>query len=260
LAFRFSYVQRLPEPPSGPASRGTLVHLALQHLMWREPADRTPDNALADLERAAWELADDPEFVGLDMTPEEWERFLAEARALVLNYFRLEDPTTVRPIGLEIKVETELERTRVRGIIDRLELDEAGGLVVTDYKTGRAPDERWEHGSLMGVNVYALICERLFGQRPAKIQLLYLAKPEAIIATPHDNSVRAIAMKSNAVMDAVRKACGSDNFRPRPSKLCEYCSFREFCPSFGGDPSVAAVEMKVRAETAAGRPPLPLGT
>src|SRR5262245_33055426 len=35
LAFRFSYLERLPEQPSAPACKGTLVHLALQHLMWR---------------------------------------------------------------------------------------------------------------------------------------------------------------------------------------------------------------------------------
>jgi putative RecB family exonuclease len=260
LAFRFAYVERLPEPPSAPASKGTLVHLALQHLLWREPADRTLDNALCDLERAAWELSDDPEFVGLDLTPEEWERFLAEARVLLSNYFRLEDPRSVRPIGLELKVEAQLDRARVRGVIDRLELDADGELVVTDYKTGNTPAERWEHKSLSGVNVYALICEQMFGRRPARVQLLYLSKPEAIIFTPQDNSTRGTAMKSNAVMDAVRRACDKDDgFRPRPSPLCEYCSFREFCPSFGGDPGRAMVELRTREAAAAGRPPLPLG-
>src|SRR5262245_45549246 len=52
LAFRFSYIERLPEPPTAPASKGTLVHLALQHLMWRPPAERTVEAALSDLARA----------------------------------------------------------------------------------------------------------------------------------------------------------------------------------------------------------------
>ena len=57
LAFRFGYIERLPEPPSAPASKGTLVHLALQHLMWRPPAERTLATALADLARAESEVA-----------------------------------------------------------------------------------------------------------------------------------------------------------------------------------------------------------
>src|SRR5438094_3407200 len=70
LAFRFSYIERLPEPPSAPASKGTLVHLALQHLMWRPAAERTIENALLDLDRAGEELAVDPEFAQLDLTDE----------------------------------------------------------------------------------------------------------------------------------------------------------------------------------------------
>src|SRR5450755_1544810 len=70
LAFRFSYIERLPEPPSAPASKGTLVHLALQHLMWRPPAERTMEAALLDLGRAVSELANDPEFSELDLTDE----------------------------------------------------------------------------------------------------------------------------------------------------------------------------------------------
>jgi len=62
LAFKFSYVERLPEPPSAAASKGTLVHKALELLMRREPADRTRDAALADL-TVAWQLLEsDPEF------------------------------------------------------------------------------------------------------------------------------------------------------------------------------------------------------
>src|SRR6476661_7103288 len=60
LAFRFSYIDRLPEAPSAPASKGTLVHLALQHLMWRPPEDRTIENGILDLARAVGEVASDP--------------------------------------------------------------------------------------------------------------------------------------------------------------------------------------------------------
>src|SRR5437763_13919733 len=52
LQFRFSVIDRLPEPPSPAASKGTLVHRALELLMLRAPAGRTPAAALADLEPA----------------------------------------------------------------------------------------------------------------------------------------------------------------------------------------------------------------
>jgi putative RecB family exonuclease len=258
LAFKFSYVQRLPEPPSAPASKGTLVHLALQHLHWRPPAERTIDAALADLARASRELETDSEFTGLELTPDQLEQFRSDAEVLVRRYFEMEDPTRVRTIGVELKLSAQLEKVTLRGIIDRLELDDDGELVITDYKTGSSPSERWEHKSLAGVHVYSVLCEQVFGRRPARVQLLYLSKPEAIIAEPSDVFMRGVSQRSGAVMEAVRRACSLDDFRPKESALCNFCNFREFCPAFGGDPHQAEVVMKERAATAAGRPPLPL--
>jgi len=261
LAFRFSYIQRLPEPPAAPASKGTLVHLALQHLMWRPAPERTLANALADLGRATDDLATDPEFAGLELTAEEWATFHADAEVLVRRYFELEDPTRVRAIGLELRLEGELSSgVRLRGIIDRLELDDAGELVVTDYKTGSAPSEFWEAKSMAGVHVYSWLCEQMFGRRPASIQLLYLSTPERISAHPSEQSVRGVAVKSAAVMQAVQTACERSDFRPRPGPLCNYCSFREFCPSFGGDPDQAEPVLTERAELAQGIQRLPLAS
>src|SRR4051794_20202996 len=104
LAFRFSYLDRLPQPPSAPASKGTLVHRALELLMLRENGDRTVANALTDLGQARTELALHPDFADLELTEDEWEGFYAEAAELVHKYFELEDPTRIRPIGLELRL------------------------------------------------------------------------------------------------------------------------------------------------------------
>jgi putative RecB family exonuclease len=259
LAFRFSYIERLPEPPSAPASKGTLVHLALQHLMWRPAAERTIEGALEDLGRARADLEADAEFSELELTPEEWEQFHADAEVLVRRYFEMEDPTRVNVLGLELRVSAETsDGVTIRGIIDRLELDADGELVVTDYKTGSAPSEGWEQQSMAGVHVYSLLCERMFGRRPARVQLLYLSKPERIVTASTDQSLRGVEMKSGALMRAVRTACARNDFRPRPSALCSYCSFREFCPAYGGRPDEARPTLLARQAEREGRPQLPL--
>jgi len=259
LAFRFSYIEKLPEPPSAPASKGTLVHLALQHLMWRPPQERTLDVALTDLARAGAELEADPEFSELELSEAEWGSFHADAEVLLRRYFDIEDPRTITVLGVELRVSAETkDGVAIRGIIDRLELDADGELVITDYKTGREPGTGWEQQSMAGIHIYSLLCERMLGRRPKRIQLLYLSKPERIITQPSDQSLRGVELKSGAVMKAVRTACARDNFRPRPSALCEYCSFREFCPEFGGDPAQAAPVMLARQAEREGRPQLPL--
>ena len=239
LAFRFSYLERLPEPPSAPASKGTLVHRALELLMCRPPSDRTIDAALADLDRARADFAADPEFSELELNEEEWAQFHADAEALVRRYFELEDPTTVRPIGLELKLEARVGDARLRGVIDRLELDADGELVVTDYKTGGVPSERFEGKSLSGVHIYALLCEQMLGRRPARVQLYYLQKPEAIIATANEQTVGGVERRTTALWKAITRACSHDDFRPHRSRLCDWCAFQAYCPEFGGDPAQA---------------------
>ena len=239
LAFRFANIDRLPEPPSPAATKGSLVHRALE-LLFCEPAPaRTLPAALACLDRARAEFATDPEFVGLELDGEAAAQFAAEAEVLLRRYFTLEDPRAVHPIGLELKLEVQIGSLTLRGIIDRLELDEDGGLVVTDYKSGKVPGVIHEQSRLGGGHFYAFLCERVLGRRPSRIQLLYLAEPVAIIAEPSPQSVRGLEQRTAAIWKAVERACENEDFRPRPSPLCNWCSFQAYCPSFGGDPARA---------------------
>ena len=250
LAFRFSAIDRLPEPPSAPATKGTLVHRTLELLFCEPPENRSLPTALGCLDQAVADMATDPDLVGLDLTDEARAEFVADAEALVRRYFRLEDPSTIRPIGLELMLEATIGTLTLRGIIDRLELDEDGGLVVTDYKTGAVPRIAYEQSRLGGVHFYAFLCEQVLGRRPARIQLLYLSEPVAIVAEPSDQSIRGLKQRASAIWTAVEKACDREDFRPRPSRLCDWCSFQAYCPAFGGDPALA------REAAAAARAPV----
>ncbi len=236
LAFRFSSIDRLPEPPSAAATKGTLVHATLERLFGLPSAERTLAAALTMLDRAFEALKPDPDYADLALDDEAERAFLDGAEVLVRRYFELEDPSTITPIGLELKLEVSIDSLRLRGIIDRLELDANGELVVTDYKTGKVPSGNVEQSKLGGVHFYAYLCEQLFGQRPARVQLLYLAEPVAIITTPTEQSTRGLQRKVTAVWQAVEKACERDDFRPKPSRLCDWCAFRAYCPAFGGNP------------------------
>jgi len=240
LSFRFSAIDRLPEPPSPLAAKGTLVHRALELLMWDEPPGRRSiDAALTKLTRARDDVLGDPEYEGLDLGQTE-EEFLADAAQLIRNYFELEDPDTVQVIGTELRLSVELGSLTLRGIIDRLELDDNGELVVTDYKTGRAPGAAYEQARLGGVHFYAFLCEQLLGRRPARVQLLHLREPLAISTVPDEQSIKGLRQRTTAIWSAIELACDREDFRPRPGRHCDFCAFHEYCPAFGGDPARAA--------------------
>jgi putative RecB family exonuclease len=233
LAFRFATIERRPQPPSPYAVRGTLVHAALEGLFWNHPAGgRTPEAAGHELELAWKALQEDPEYVELALGPEDAAAFLADADTLVRNYFRLEDPDTVRTVGVELGVETMVDGMRLRGIIDRLDLLPDGSLMVVDYKTGRAPSERYERGSLGGVQTYALLCESVVGRAPAEVRLLHLREPLAITTVATEQTIRGQRRRAVAIWTAIERACDSEDFRPHTGPLCAYCHFKPDCPAF----------------------------
>ena len=241
LAFRFTAVERLPEPPTVWTVKGTLVHSALERLFWRHPrGERSQASALAELASAWDDLQLDPEWIELALLPGDVDGFRSDAEELVKNYFLLEDPNDVTPIGVEVTLEARLGDLRLRGIIDRLDLTPEGELVVVDYKTGRAPSLAFEQSKLVGVHIYALLCAEVLGRRPVEVRLLHLKEPTAIIARPTEQGISGQRQKALAVWSAVERACESEDFRPKTGPLCKFCRFQEFCPAFGGNPADAA--------------------
>jgi putative RecB family exonuclease len=53
---------------------------------------------------------------------------------------------------------------------------------------------------------------------------------------------RFITTRTNAVWQAVERAIANDDFRPRTGPLCSFCAFQRWCPSYGGDPTLAKQE------------------
>ena len=257
LAFRLRTIDRLPEPSSPHAVKGTLVHAALEGLIWNHPPGaRTPEAAAGELDAAWTRLQSDPELVGLGLDDDEAAELRSDAAALVDRYFELEDPDGVRAVGVELLLEADLGPLRLRGIIDRLDLTEDGELVVVDYKTGRAPGPRYEHGRLTGVHLYALLCERVLGKAPVAVRLLHLRDPVTITAAPSRQTLRAQRQRTVAIWQAIERACERDDFRPRPSPLCRFCHFQSLCPAFGGEPP-ATVAATLPLPEAARRAPAP---
>jgi putative RecB family exonuclease len=252
LAFRFTAIDGLADAPTVWTVKGTLVHTALERLFWRHGAGhRSPAAASAELAVAWSELQTDPDYLSLDLAPAQAETFRHEAEQLVANYFLLEDPDQVTPVGIEVTLEARLGHLRLRGIIDRLDRTPEGDLVVVDYKTGRAPGAAFEQSKLIGVHIYALLCEEVLGRRPVEVRLLHLKEPMVITARPSEQALRGQRVKAQAIWSAIERACQVDDFRPKTSPLCNYCRFKPFCPAYGGDPAEAVPTLTAMSQGAA---------
>ncbi len=107
---------------------------------------------------------------------------------------------------------------------------------IVDYKTGRAPDERFEAAALFQLRFYALVLWRSRGVVPSMLQLVYLGNGEILRYQPDEDDLRATERKIEAVWQAIRNAAEHEDWRPRPGPLCAWCSFQELCPAYGGTP------------------------
>ena len=117
-------------------TKGSLVHRVLELLFTHPAPSRTIERARDCFRQAIDEYSIDPEYTLLNLDETQQEAFNDDAWSLVEAYFRMEDPTTIREIGLEIRLEAQVGSLALRGIIDRLELDADGGLV-RDVKARR---------------------------------------------------------------------------------------------------------------------------
>src|SRR5689334_43367 len=239
LLYRFRAIDRLPEPASTAQIRGSVVHAALEQLYALPAQQRGRDTALT-LVDPAWDrvMAEQPELAGFEPTLRA--ELLDEARALLSGYYRLEDPTRFDPQSCEQRVEVELaDGTLLRGFVDRIDVAPTGELRVVDYKTGKAPPEARalaEFKAMFQMKFYAVALLRSRGVLPARLRLLYLSDGQVLDYTPDLEELLRFEKTLMAIWRAIQSAGVTGDFRPNPSRLCDWCAHHALCPVFGGTP------------------------
>ena len=230
LLYKYRSIDRLPEPVTPAAARGTVVHAVLERLFGELPSRRTPERAEALLGELWAELVAQED--GVRLAPSEERACLAESRRLLANLFRLEDPSALVASRLEWRVECLVDDISLRGIVDRLEIGRDGGWRLSDYKTGRVPGEARELTAFFGLRFYALMCWREFGVMPREIRLVYLSDPAVLTLRPHERMLLAFERQMVALAGAIRRALDTEDWRARPSPFCMSCPHQDRCPAW----------------------------
>jgi putative RecB family exonuclease len=229
--FKFRAIDRLPEPTTVYQARGTTAHLALQRLFDLPAEQRTP-KVLFDLFREAWAEVRIEEFDGLFESVEDERAWGIESLELLANYFTIEDPTSFDPMERELDMLEDLDGLTIRGILDRMEETPDGRLIITDYKTGKAPPERYALPAFFALKIYALLIRRRTGRTPDEIQLIYLNGPTVYRIEITEAQLDAMERQLRALWTAIDRAIEGDRFPTRVGRLCDWCSFQSICPAF----------------------------
>jgi putative RecB family exonuclease len=107
---------------------------------------------------------------------------------------------------------------------------------VVDYKTGAAPREAFEGKALFQLKFYALVLWRTRGVVPRLLRLMYLGDRQILDYTPEEAELLRFERTLESLWAAIDRATAAQDFRPNPSKLCDWCDHQALCPAFGGTP------------------------
>lgn len=256
--YKFKSIDKIPTQPTVHQARGTTAHLALERLFEHPAESRTPER-LYDLFRQSWaelKLTDYPDlFASVD---EEREWGLGSLR-LLADYFTIEDPTSFEPTELEMDLRVPIDDMTIRGILDRMETvtedDGRGGqrelLVITDYKTGKAPPEQYATKAFFALKIYALLIRTTQGITPDRVRLLYLNGPTEYTLDINDSQLDAMHQQLTALWGAINKAITTNTWPARESVLCGWCDFKDtLCPAFNTADEIATNRAAIDAAIA----------
>ncbi len=229
--WRYRYVDRIVEPPGEPALVGTFVHRVLEVLFAEAPEHRTPERAKL-VAREVWpETESHPDYVALGLDEAGGRRFRWLGWLAVQALFEmdgLEKPSDVVVHATEQRVTATVGGVPFLGVIDRLDRAR-DGLVVTDYKSGRAPATRFREDKLDQVLLYAAAVAEVEGEAPVRARLVYLGSTVVQADATPDRVDEAVG-RLRTTWDALQVAAESDAFEPKPGPLCGWCPHVADCP------------------------------
>jgi putative RecB family exonuclease len=230
LLYRYRKIDKLPEPPSLDAERGTLVHTVLHDLFDSHAGERTSEKAVSLLpSRWRAQIENKPELEQLIGSEKEW---LDRAASLLQTYFAVEDPTVFEATHREIHLENDLtEKIYLHGYVDRLDVAPTGEVRIVDYKSGKAPKPGWEEKALFQLRVYALLYWKNKGVLPRLLQLIYLGDGKLVKNSPTMNDLESTEKTLLRVAQDINVSIEKDYWPPNPTKLCDWCFFKNICPA-----------------------------
>lgn len=239
LKFRLRTIDKLPEPPSEAAFRGTLVHSVLERLFDASAPERTIERAVDGIAPALEALrAKDPSTVEeLFPGPDQVVRLQEQARTLLEAYFSLELPDRLEPAAREEFVSAPMSSgLLLRGFVDRTDRAPGGQVRLVDYKTGKQPKPQYSSEADFQMRFYALVHWLSRRELVHTLQLFYLGSRTTVAKRPTAGDIERTEMEILELWESIARAAEADEWRPRRTPLCGWCHFKPICPAWGGTP------------------------
>ena len=234
--FKYANVDKLREPTNEVQAKGTTVHQALEDL-FDLPQDQRSIEKLHNLFRDAWtKVRGTDEHHNLFSSVEEERDWGIDGLKLLNNYMTIEDPTTFNPLERERWVRGSIEDLNLRGILDRMDRNRNGELIIVDYKSGKAPMAKYKEPRFFALKLYALLIKEELGEMPAELKLIYLKNSTIHTLKINEEDLNTARREILEIWTNIKKAYKENKFPAVKNNLCDWCYYKPICPEFNENP------------------------
>jgi len=230
--FKFAKLELLPDEPSEATLLGNFVHEVLEHLYALEQNERTELMA-KHLAKTIWHENgwEDRVIPWIPRSPDSLRKFRWSAWWCIENLWKVEDPQSIEPNGIEYELNGELGGVRLKGFIDRFSAN-GDYLVISDYKTGKTPRKQWMAGKFLQLQIYASLVEELEIGKCNTLELLYLKDGVRLSSSFNANDKQKTVEYVQKVKTNLDISCETGVFPTQKSILCDWCAYKTICPAW----------------------------
>lgn len=229
LRYRFSRIDRIPEPTSEAMILGTFVHEILEVLYSQIPSERTLLNARS-IARELWTNKFEEETSTVRI--KNINDFRWQAWWCVENVFGMEDPPDVKIRGIEDKFSASINDVPLLGFIDRWTEEADGSLTVTDYKSGKVSKPKYEGDKIFQIVLYVEMLERLNDLEVSNAEIMYVKFKEFKRYDPTPQRRKTVLKLIDQTWDGVQAGCDTGIFPTKTGPLCNWCAYKPICPAW----------------------------
>ena len=122
--------------------------------------------------------------------------------------------------------EMQIGQTKVVGRIDRIDQLSNGGVVITDYKTGRPKSQEDADRSLQ-LSIYALAAREKWGYHGDQIVFYNLEDNSSVVTRRTESQLQECRHEVEEVAGKI----AAEEFEAKPGFYCTFCAYRSLCPA-----------------------------
>ena len=219
LQFKLEREWRIPSEASGALQYGGCMHRVLltyyDSVRW--------ERALSEddlIDRFRMEIAN----AGFS---DHYQRELYEQKGITELRAFIAASTRAKPevLHTEERFSVEVGPTTLVGRIDRIDRAPDGGVIITDYKTGRPRSQEDADDSLQ-LSLYALAARETWGYHAERLIFHNLDGNSAISTQRSDVQLDEARLHVEDIADQI----SAGKFEPKTGFHCTWCSYRSLCP------------------------------